>query len=77
MKFTLVTVLALCSLTYGKYLNLDDTLEDNTAYGYLTKVGLPLAEEIRAAEEQYSQLRIVGGSASSLGQFPYQVCIIL
>ncbi|KOB64766.1 Chymotrypsin, partial [Operophtera brumata] len=72
MKFAL-TLLALVAVAQAKYLQVD--LEDNTAYDYLAKYGLPLAEEIRAAEEAASQNRIVGGSPAAVGQYPYQgVC---
>lgn len=43
----------------------------NTAYGYIQNYAIPRAEAIRKAEEQ--SVRIVGGSPSELGQFPYQV----
>nr|ANS56508.1 chymotrypsin-like serine protease 3 [Antheraea yamamai] len=76
MKLTVLTLLVLISLAYARYLDLEDFLEDNTAYNYLEKIGLPLAEEIRAAEEKYGQSRIVGGSASELGQFPYQAGLL-
>lgn len=48
---------------------------ENTAFGYLTKFGIPEAEKIRKAEEEYlnSQSRIVGGSAAEQNQIPYQV----
>lgn len=48
----------------------------DTAFGYLKKFGVPLAEKIRAREEEYFNnplSRIFGGSPASLGQFPYQV----
>ena len=76
MKFLALALLALTAVASAKYINLEDAidLEDITAYGYLSKVGAPLADRIRKAEEQEdSHVRIVGGSASSLGQFPYQV----
>ena len=47
-----------------------------TAYGYLTRFGVPAAEKIRAREEEYLKnplSRIFNGSPASLGQFPYQV----
>ncbi|KOB58154.1 Chymotrypsin [Operophtera brumata] len=72
MKFAL-TLLALVAVAQAKYLQVD--LEDNTAYNYLAKYGLPLAEKIRAAEEATSQNRIVGGLPSPATAFPHQgVC---
>ncbi|XP_075976585.1 chymotrypsin-1-like [Anticarsia gemmatalis] len=47
-------------------------IEDNTAYGYLERVGVPLANKIREFES-----RIAGGSAASLGQFPYQAGLVI
>ncbi|KOB72613.1 Chymotrypsin [Operophtera brumata] len=73
MKFAL-TLLALVAVAQAKYLQVD--LEDNTAYNYLAKYGLPLAEKIRAAEEAASQNRIVGGSIAHIEAFPHQVGII-
>lgn len=64
-------VLALATLAYA---NVEPSLEGNTAYGYIQNYAIPLAEKIRKAEEQMSQ-RIVGGSPSSAGQFPYQVSV--
>ncbi|XP_075977380.1 transmembrane protease serine 9-like [Anticarsia gemmatalis] len=72
MKLT-VCFLALVAVVASKSINIEDVidLEDNTAYGYLTKVGLPLANQIREAES-----RITGGQAANLGQFPYQAGLI-
>ncbi|CAH2041376.1 unnamed protein product, partial [Iphiclides podalirius] len=52
--------------------------EFNDAYGYLKNYGIPLAESIQKAEEEYHRgdVRIVGGSAARLGQFPYQAGLI-
>ena len=81
MKFLAVTLLALAAVASARNVNLEDVieLEDITAYDYHRKIGGPLAEKIRLAEEAADRdsSRIVGGSTSSLGQFPYQVFNIL
>ncbi|CAH0713005.1 unnamed protein product, partial [Brenthis ino] len=51
----------------------------NTAYGYLTRFGIPLAEKIRAQEEEYLKnpiSRIFNGSPAAVGQFKYQAGLI-
>lgn len=50
-------------------------LEDITAYGYLRKIGVPLAKKMRKAEELVDQIpnRIVGGEYTCIDYFPYQV----
>lgn len=77
MKFLAVTLLALAAVASARNVNLEDVidLEDITAFDYYRKIGQPLAEKIRLAEEEADRdpSRIVGGSTSSLGQFPYQV----
>ncbi|KAG6450183.1 hypothetical protein O3G_MSEX006436 [Manduca sexta] len=78
MKLAVVTLLACASLAYGRSFDFEEQLEDITAYGYLTKYGIPRAEEIRRAEEEeIAQSRIVGGSASYVGQFPYQAGLLI
>lgn len=80
MKFLALTLLVLVAVVSARNFNLEDVInvEENTAFGYLSKYGAPLAEKIRKAEEEGDQnpSRIVGGAASSLGQFPYQVISI-
>uniref|UniRef100_A0A2A4K1R6 Peptidase S1 domain-containing protein n=1 Tax=Heliothis virescens TaxID=7102 RepID=A0A2A4K1R6_HELVI len=80
MKFLAVTLLALAAVASARNVNLQDVidLEDLTAYGYLAKIGAPLAESIRIAEEEAisNPSRIAGGSAASLGQFPYQAGLL-
>ncbi|XP_026731129.1 collagenase-like [Trichoplusia ni] len=79
MKLALA-LLALTAVTSARNINLEDVidLEDITAYNYLTKIGQPLLERIRKAEEEEDvQSRIVGGSSASLGQFPYQAGILI
>ncbi|XP_047028076.1 collagenase-like [Helicoverpa zea] len=81
MKLLVVTVLALAAVASARNINQEDVidLDDITAYGYHTKVGIPLAEEIRIAELEASRnpSRIVGGSSASLGQFPYQAGLVI
>nr|AAF71516.1 AiC5 chymotrypsinogen [Agrotis ipsilon] len=79
MKFLALALLALTVFASAKHVSFEDAidLEDITAYGYLSKIGAPLAEKIRQAEEQQdSHVRIVGGSLSSLGQFPHQAGLL-
>ncbi|XP_050550406.1 brachyurin-like [Spodoptera frugiperda] len=78
MKFLALALLALAAVATAKNIFVEDVidLEDITAYGYLAKVGKPLADKIRVAEEEASASRIVGGQASSLGQFPYQAGLL-
>ncbi|XP_050550399.1 brachyurin-like isoform X2 [Spodoptera frugiperda] len=76
--FLALTLLALAAVATAKNINVEDAidLEDITAYGYLAKIGKPLADEIRKAEEAEGASRIVGGQASNLGQFPYQAGLL-
>nr|ACR15980.1 serine protease 29 [Mamestra configurata] len=79
MKFLALALLALTAVASAKYINLEDAidLEDITAYGYLSKIGVAAAERIRLAEEQEeNHVRIVGGSGSNVGQFPYQAGLL-
>ncbi|PZC84909.1 hypothetical protein B5X24_HaOG200484 [Helicoverpa armigera] len=81
MKFLAVTLLALAVAASAKNIDLQDVidLEDLTAYGYLSKIGAPLAEKIRIAEEKAirNPSRITGGSGASLGQIPYQAGLLV
>ena len=77
MKFLAVTLFALVAVASARHITLEDVidLEKNTAYGYIVRFGMPLAEKVRKAEEEASRnpSRIIGGSHAALGQFPYQV----
>lgn len=44
---------------------------------YHENYGIPTAEAIRKAEEANPEGRIVGGSPSNLGQFPYQAGLVI
>ena len=81
MKFLAVSLLALVAIASARHITLEDVIdhEENTVYGYLNRIGVPLAEKIRKAEEEGNQdlSRIVGGSFANNGQFPYQVTIRL
>ncbi|CAH0686236.1 unnamed protein product [Spodoptera exigua] len=78
MKFLALALFALAAVATAKNIHFEDAidLEDISAYGYLSKIGKPLADEIREAEEKASASRIVGGSHSELGQFPYQAGLL-
>nr|XP_049700238.1 brachyurin isoform X2 [Helicoverpa armigera] len=80
MKLLIVTVLALTAVS-ARHITLEDVieLEKNSAYNYLNKIGVPLAEQLRKAEEEgiRDPSRIVGGQLASLGQFPYQAGLLL
>ncbi|XP_061717996.1 brachyurin-like [Cydia pomonella] len=76
MKLLLVTLLVVSA--YAEYT--EDTASTLTAFGYLTRYGVPRLEAIKAAEEAYNnnpESRIVGGAASSPGQFPYQAGLLI
>lgn len=49
----------------------------STAYGYLKNYGIPRAKEIRKAEEQLANSKIIGGLPAGLGQYPFQVRLLL
>ncbi|CAH1636853.1 unnamed protein product [Spodoptera littoralis] len=69
-------VLALATFAYA---NAESNTQAHT-FGYIKKYAIPLAEEIRKVEEQAlsqaSGSRIVGGSPSALGAFPYQAGLL-
>ncbi|XP_075976587.1 chymotrypsin-like serine proteinase [Anticarsia gemmatalis] len=69
-----VILFALVAAVASKSINFEDVidLEDNTAYGYLEKVGKPLADELLEIET-----RIIGGSNAARGQFPFQAGLIV
>lgn len=72
-----VALLALLAVSAAKNIDFEDVidLESNPVFGYHEKIGAPLAEKIRIAEEEaaLNPSRIVGGAPAQLGQFPYQV----
>ncbi|CAH2234038.1 jg25599 [Pararge aegeria aegeria] len=77
MKLAVILV-SLLAWASAKSFNFDYS-DFNTAYGYLTKYGIPEGERIQKAEEEYlksQSSRIVGGSPSSHGQFNYQAGLI-
>ncbi|XP_031766876.1 brachyurin-like [Galleria mellonella] len=77
MKLILITLLAFIALSNAKNIGLS-VPNNYTVYGYLTKYGIPEAERIRKAEEEYlkNPSRIVGGVPAGVGQFPYQAGLI-
>ncbi|CAD0197833.1 unnamed protein product [Chrysodeixis includens] len=78
MKVALA-LLALAAVTSARNIDLEDVidLEDITAYDYLAKIGQPLLEKMRQAEEEGDiQSRIVGGSPAAVGQYPHQAGLL-
>ncbi|KAM3961476.1 transmembrane protease serine 9-like [Aphomia sociella] len=75
MKLFVATLLAVAAVGSAKNIEIPN---DHTAYGYLTKYGIPEGERIRKAEEAYlsDPSRIVGGIPAALGQYPYQAGLI-
>ncbi|XP_038212860.1 enteropeptidase-like [Zerene cesonia] len=71
MQVLAVLLVGLLSVAYA---NIDPL--SNTAYGYLTRFGIPEAERIRKAEDAAIASRIVGGLPAALGQYPYQAGLI-
>ncbi|XP_034832914.1 brachyurin-like [Maniola hyperantus] len=77
MKLAVILV-SLLAYAFAKSFNFD-TSDYNTAYGYLTRYGIPVGERIQKAEKEYLKgqtSRIVGGSPSAHGQFKYQAGLI-
>lgn len=73
-----LAIILLSLAAFGSADLLNNILSYNTAYGYLTKYGIPEAERIQKAEEEYLRnkpiiSRITGGSPAASGQFKYQV----
>lgn len=65
-----LVALALATLAYARSV---EELPRTTAHGYIKNIAIPLAEEIEKAEAKLTHNRIISGSPSQLGQFPYQV----
>ncbi|KAJ8719660.1 hypothetical protein PYW08_011835 [Mythimna loreyi] len=72
MKTFVIACLALASFACA-----EESLNGNTAYGYLQNVGIPEGERIKAAEEKFLGSRIVGGVLAGPGQYPYQAGLLL
>ncbi|XP_063828705.1 collagenase-like [Ostrinia nubilalis] len=55
--------------------------EGASVYGYLTNIGIPEAERLQKAEEEYlaaeSGARIINGQPSQLGFLPYQAGLVV
>lgn len=76
MKLAIVLLVSLAAFINAEDLEFSEIPDYNTAYGYLTRFGVAEAKRIRENEEAYLRnpvSRIVNGSPSSLGQFPFQV----
>ncbi|CAG9583251.1 unnamed protein product [Danaus chrysippus] len=76
-----LAILLLSLAAFGSADLLSNILSYNTAYGYLTKYGIPEAERIKKAEEEYLRNkpfvgRIIGGSPAAAGQIKYQAGLI-
>ncbi|KAH9638180.1 hypothetical protein HF086_008784 [Spodoptera exigua] len=71
--FLRAILLALAVSSSGRHITLEDVIdfEDNPAFGYHTKIGIPLADKIRKLEEE-NPSRIIGGSLVNLEKVPYQ-----
>nr|QRN45234.1 collagenase 4-like [Tineola bisselliella] len=69
-------LLFIATVAYGKVIQPDET----TAFGYLTRIGIPEAERIHKAEEEFlnsPEGRVVGGNPSRIGQFPWQAGLLI
>lgn len=79
MKYFIVIVLFVVNFIRAEYQPnpFDNSIPENTAWGYLEKYGIPEAERIRKIEEEFlTKQRIVGGSSAGLGDFVYQVSFL-
>ncbi|XP_075976579.1 collagenase-like [Anticarsia gemmatalis] len=87
MKLLGLIFLTLLAFAVGRKLRKTVDPKQNTAYGYLANIGLPLANRIREAEQQCEKLnskknpnavcKIVRGFAARLGDFPYQAGLLV
>ncbi|KAG6450181.1 hypothetical protein O3G_MSEX006444 [Manduca sexta] len=71
MQFSVI-LLVLASFAYAE--NAHESV-DNSAYGYHTKIGIPLAESIRDVEQSLGS-RIIGGVPAAIRQYPFKTGII-
>ncbi|CAH1636847.1 unnamed protein product [Spodoptera littoralis] len=80
MKFSVAVLLTLVALGSARHISLEDVIEfeSHSAYGYIEKIGKPLADKVRIEEDAAlnDPSRIIGGSHAALGQFPYQVGLL-
>ncbi|KAG7301997.1 hypothetical protein JYU34_013447 [Plutella xylostella] len=70
-KFVVVLALAVCAVVLA-----DDGVEPITL-NYHEEVGIPEARRIKNLEDAFDAMKIVGGTAAPLGQYPYQAGLVI
>ncbi|CAG9100848.1 unnamed protein product [Plutella xylostella] len=75
MKLIFGFVLLVAAASAKVPLRIVEDVEESSAFNYHEKFGIEEAARIQAAEREAT--RIVGGSTSSLGQFPYQAGLVI
>ncbi|CAG9100840.1 unnamed protein product [Plutella xylostella] len=75
MKLIFGLVLLAAAASAKVPLRIVEDVEESSAFNYHAKFGVAEAARIQAAEREAT--RIVGGSTSSLGQFPYQAGLVI
>ncbi|GBP41788.1 Collagenase [Eumeta japonica] len=75
---TFLGILLLCAAAMAEVPEqVNELVKETTAYDYHNRVGIPEAARIKQLEEASEATRIVGGSAASLGAFPYQAGLVI
>ncbi|CAG9100852.1 unnamed protein product [Plutella xylostella] len=75
MKLLLAFALLVAAVSAKVPLRIVEDLEETTAFNYHEKFGIEEAARIQAAEQEAT--RIVGGSNSRLGDYPYQAGLVI